>query len=47
MLEDPDTDNPALSVERIDNILHGAWDVVIKKYADKREPHAKTFMEGR
>ena len=44
MLEDPDTGNPTSSLERMDSILHGAWDVVMKKYANKREPDVQTFM---
>ena len=44
MLEDPDTGNPTSSVEWMDNILHGAWDVVMRKYADKPEPDVQTFM---
>ena len=43
MLEDPDTSNLTSSVERMDNILHSAWDVVMRKYADKPKPDVQTF----
>ena len=38
MLEDSDT-----STERMDSILHNAWDVIMRKYADKPEPDVQTF----
>ena len=44
MLEGLDTSNPTSSVERMDIILHGAWDVLMRKYADTPEPHVQTFM---
>ena len=46
MLEDPNTGNPTSSVEQMDNILHAAWDVVMRKCADKPGPDVQTFMNS-
>ena len=44
MLKDPDTGEPTSNVNRMDNILHEAWDKVMRKYADQAEPDPEIFL---
>ena len=44
MLKDPDTREPTSNVDRMDSILHEAWDKVTRKYADQAEPDPEIFL---
>ena len=44
MLKDPDTGEPTSNVNRMDSILHEAWDKVVRKYAGQSEPDPEIFL---
>ena len=44
MLKDPDTGEPTSNVNPMDNILHEAWDKVMRKYVDQPEPDPEIFL---
>ena len=44
MLKDRETGEPTSNISRMDNILHDAWDKVMRKYADRAEPDPEIFL---
>ena len=45
MLKDPETGGATANVDCMDEILHGSWDKVMRKYANSPEPDTDVFVQ--